>query len=205
MKVVHAAVYEAMADWEVGLAIAHINNGYWQREPGSHRVVTVGEDTEPITTMGGVRIQPEVRLADLRPEESAMLILPGADSWLVGENEAFVHTAREFLGSEVPVAAICGATAGLARGALLDHRPHTSNAREFLAATGYAGGAWYRDVPALTDGDLITGSGVAPVEFAREVLARLDLYEPAVLASWYKLYGLHDAAGYAELMAAGTA
>ena len=38
------------------------------------------------------------------------------------------------------------------------------------------------------------------MEFAREVLAKLDLYEPSVLASWYKLYGLRDPDGYTELM-----
>lgn len=54
----------------------------------------------------------------------------------------------------------------------------------------------------MTDGDLVTASGTAPVEFARAVLARLDLYEPTVLDSWYKLYGLHDPDGYFELMAA---
>jgi hypothetical protein len=38
------------------------------------------------------------------------------------------------------------------------------------------------------------------VDFAREVLAVLDLYTPEVLASWYKLYGLGDPAGYFELV-----
>ena len=54
----------------------------------------------------------------------------------------------------------------------------------------------------VTDGDLITASPVAPVEFAQAVFARLGLYEPGVLASWYKLYGHQDAEGFHELMAA---
>lgn len=205
MRLVHLAVYDTLADWEVGLLIAHINNGYWQRDPGSCRVVTVGENGGPVTTMGGVRVIPDLRLANLRPEESAMLVLPGADTWLRGENGVFAEKAREFLEAGVPVAAICGATAGLSRAGLLDDRFHTSNASEFLAATGYAGQHRYCEVPAVTDGDLITGSSVTPAEFAREVLAKLDLYEPDVLASWYKLYGLHDPAGYAELMASAAA
>jgi putative intracellular protease/amidase len=204
MRLVHVAVYDGMADWEVGHVLAHINNGQWQRDEPAARVVTVGERPGGITTMGGLRISPDVLLTDVRPGESAMLVLPGADSWLAGQNEAFVDKARQFLDAGVPVAAICGATAGLARAGLLDDRAHTSNAEEFLAATGYAGGAHYRNVPALTDGDLITGSGIAPVEFAREVLARLDLYEPSVLESWYKLYGLHDPEGYEELIGAGA-
>jgi putative intracellular protease/amidase len=199
---VHAAVYDTLADWEVGLATAHINSGAWQREPGRCRVVTVGETRDPVTTMGGVRITPDMAIADVRPADSAMLILAGADTWLSGGNTAFAEKAREFLDAGTPVAAICGATAGLAVEGLLDDRDHTSNAREFLDALGYGGSHRYVDQPAVTDGDLVTASATAPVEFAREVLGRLDLYEPDVLESWYKLYGLHDPAGYDELMAA---
>jgi putative intracellular protease/amidase len=147
-----------------------------------------------------VRITPDMALPDLRPDDSAMLILPGADTWLTGGNAAFATKARQFVDAGVPVAAMCGATAGLAAEGLLDDRKHTSNAREFLAATGYRGTAQYCDDPAVTDAGVITASGLAPVEFAREVFAALGLYEPSVLASWYKLYGRRDPAGYVELM-----
>lgn len=200
---IHSAVYDTMSDWETGYATAHIANGYWQRQPGDARVVTVGATAEPVTTMGGMRVVADITLAELDPADSSMLILAGAETWMTGQLDGFVDAARRFLDAGVPVAAICGATGGLAAGGLLDDREHTSNAREFLAATGYAGADRYRDdVRAMTDGDLITASGTAPVDFAREVLARLDLYEPSVLASWYKLYGLGDPAGYAELTTA---
>ena len=199
---VHMAVYDTLADWEVGFATAHITS---RAGSGSRPVRSGhgGESREPATTMGGVRVTPDMSLADLRPQDSAMLILAGADTWLEpGGNAAFAGKAREFLDAGVPVAAICGATAGLAAEGLLDDRRHTSNAAEFLAATGYGGAERYVDEPAVTDGDLITASATAPVEFAREVFARLDVYEPPVLVAWYKLYGLHDPAGYFELMAA---
>jgi putative intracellular protease/amidase len=205
VRTVHVAVYDTMADWEVGFTVAGVNDGQWQRSPGSHRVVTVGETGEPITTAGGVRILPDLALADLRPADSAMLVLPGATIWDAGGNAGFVDAARAFLGAGVPVAAICGATAGLAAGGLLDDRPHTSNAAAYLDAIGYAGAAHYRDEPAVTDGDLITASAFHPVEFARAVFARLDLYEPGVLDAWYKLFGEHDPAGYQELAAGGQA
>lgn len=198
----HMGVYDTLSDWEVGYATAHINSGAWQRDPSRYRVVTVGDGPEPVTSMGGMRIMPDVVLDELRPDDSAMLILPGADTWLSGGNVAFAKKARQFLDAGVPVAAICGATGGLATEGLLDDRPHTSNAAEFLEATGYGGRDHYRDEPAVTDGKLVTASATAPVEFAREVLALLGVYEPPVLAAWYKLYGLHDPAGYYELMAA---
>ena len=52
----------------------------------------------------------------------------------------------------VPVAAICGATAGLVRAGLLDNRRHTSAAAGYLMATGYAGGDHYLNQRAVMDG-----------------------------------------------------
>jgi putative intracellular protease/amidase len=199
---VHLAVYDTLADWETGYATAHIAQPSWQREPGRYRVITVGPSDAPVTTMGGMKIRPDTSIGDLDPAESTMLILPGSNIWQTPVFAPFADAARRFLDVGVPVAAICGATGGLAAAGLLDDRAHTSNAAEFLAATGYAGGHLYRDEPAVTDGDLITASGIAPVEFARAIFARLGIFSAATLDSWYKLYGQHDPAGFYELMAA---
>jgi putative intracellular protease/amidase len=150
--------------------------------------------------MGGMTVTPDLTIDQLNPDDSAMLILPGADTWTTGGNAVFAKKAREFLDAGVPVAAICGATAGLATEGLLDDRKHTSNAPQFLEAFGSKGGDLYCDVPAVTDRGLITASGTKPVDFAREVFAALDLYTPETLASWFKLYGLGDPAGFYELM-----
>lgn len=202
---VHLALYDTLADWETGHAVAHIADPQFQREPGRYAVRTVAASPEPVTTMGGLRITPDLTLDELRPSDSAMLILPGAHGWEAGQHAAMVDAARSFLDAGVPVAAICGATAGLALGGLLDGRRHTSNAREYLAATGYAGADGYVDAPAVTDGDLITAGSVHPVPFAREIFARLELYEPAVLEAWAGLFGTGDPAWYGRLVEAGAA
>jgi len=197
---VHVAVHDTYADWEPGFATAHINRPDWQRKPGRYVVRTVGVSLDPIRTSGGLRVLPDITLDELSPCESAMLILPGNDLFPTPAYEPFVAKAREFLAAEVPVAAICGATGGLALAGLLDDRAHTSNALEFLQSLGYGGSAYFRDELAVTDGPLITGKGQAPVEFAREILAKLEVYEPAVLDSWYKLYGAKNPDGFYELM-----
>ena len=200
-QIVHVAAYNTLADWEVGYATAHINKPLWHKNPGRFGTVTVAASTDPITTMGGIRVLPDVALADLRPQDSAMLILPGNDIWNTEEFVPWTDKAREFLAAGVPVAAICGATGGLAMAGLLDDREHTSNAAEFLAGTGYAGGDLYRDAPAVDDRGLITANATAPVEFAAAIFARLEVFEPNVLASWLKLYRDQDPAGFFELMA----
>jgi putative intracellular protease/amidase len=204
-RTVHLAVYDTLADWEPAVAVAHLASGAWARDPDGFQVLSVAGTRGPVTTMGGLRITPDLAVADLDPAGSALLILPGADTWLTGGNRPFAAAARAFVAAGVPVAAICGATGGLAAEGLLDDRDHTSNARGFLEATGYAGGPRYRDEPAVTDQGVITATATAPVEFAREIFQLLDVYEPGVLASWYKLYGQGDPAGYFELVASRAA
>ncbi|MEU8029698.1 type 1 glutamine amidotransferase family protein [Streptomyces sp. NPDC049099] len=195
-KPVHLAVYDTLADWETGHTTAYLARaGYGIR--------TVGPSREPVVSIGGLRIQPDLALGDLRPEDSSLLILPGADLWDASDDLApFARTARAFLDAGVPVAAICGATAGLAREGLLDDRAHTSAASFYLAATGYAGAGRYVEADAVTDGGLITAGPTEPVAFAREVFRLLGVYEGEVLDAWYRLYHDSDAEAYAVLQQA---
>lgn len=202
-KTVHVAVFDGLADWEIGHLTAYVNQGSLRRDQDL-RVVTVGATLAPVTSLGGLRIVPDTTLEDLRPDDSVLLVLPGGDGWVVGGLEAFTAKAVELVDAGVPVAGICGATFALAAAGVLDDRAHTSNAPEFLTASGYGGAAHYRPELAVTDRNVVTASGIAPVEFAREALALIEAYEPSVLASWYKLYGQHDPAGFFELMEAAS-
>ncbi|MFC6286193.1 DJ-1/PfpI family protein [Nocardioides sp. GCM10027113] len=200
---VHIALYDTFADWELGHLTTALNGDDFHQGPG-YDVRYVGATLDPVTSMGGMRALPDVLLHDLSPADSAMLVLPGSQIWATEAYRPFVDKARDFLTAGTPVAAICGATGALAQAGLLDDRAHTSNAPEFLAALGYAGAAHYVDEPAVVDGDLVTASGVAPVEFARAALARLDAWSPEVLDSWFRLYRHQDPAGFHELMAASS-
>jgi putative intracellular protease/amidase len=188
----HLAVYDTLADYEYGHVAAHLPGG----------VTTVGLTLDPVTTKAGLRLRPDMELSGLRPADSALLVLPGADLWFGDALAPFARTARTFLDAGVPVAAICGATFGLAREGLLDDRDHTSAAAEYLASSGYAGGDRYREADAVTDGDLITAGPTDPVAFAREVFARLGTFPPDVLDAWYRLFHDSDAEAYAVFAAA---
>jgi putative intracellular protease/amidase len=184
-------VLDTMSDWEHGYLTPELNTGRMFAVPGTSLPVrTVGLTREPITTMGGLRIQPDLALDSLTPADAAVLILPGADTWAEPRHRPAVAKAREFLSAGVPVAAICGATNALADAGLLDARPHTSNNLMALQqfTPGYRGTAHYVDEPAVTSGDLITASGTAPLEFARHVLARLGVVSEETLEAWYQLY-----------------
>jgi putative intracellular protease/amidase len=202
-QTVHLFVFNGLADWEPAVAIAGINNPRYQREPGRFRVATVGTTAEPVTTMGGVRIQPDMALAGLTPTASAMLILPGGDAWERGENREAIAKAAEFLAIGIPVAAICAATQALARAGFLDNRLHTSNAHEYLKATAYRGSSLYRNIPAIADGNLITASGTAPIDFAYQIFGTLQIYTDEALNAWYALFKHGDASKASALAPQG--
>lgn len=199
---VHLFVFDTMADWEAAFAIAGINNPQFQRAAGRYRVTTAGASMAIVTTIGGVRIQPDVALDEVSPGASAMLVLPGGQSWESGANSEAVDKARDFMASGVPVAAICAATLALARAGLLDDRQHTSNAPEYLTLSGYRGGSLYRQTPAIMDRNLITASGIAPVDFAYQIFKTLQLYSDAALEAWYALFKNGDPSKYNELVTA---
>jgi putative intracellular protease/amidase len=192
----HLALIDTLADWEVGYLTAHLTHG------GSDlRVATVSLDGGPVVTMGGLRVAADLALADLRPEDSAMLVLPGGETWESGAGDGFVDAARAFLAAGVPVAAICGATWALAAAGLLDERRHTSNDPGWLASSGYAGSGLYVDAPAVSDRGVVTATGVAPVHFAAEVFRTLGSHPAPMVDAWVRLYGDRDPAGFHELMA----
>jgi putative intracellular protease/amidase len=200
MSTGHVSVYDGLADWEVGHLLAELRTG---RYTGTRwDVVTVGASDAAITTMGGVRILPDMSLGELDPAASDLLILPGGDMWDAGGGEAFAAAAGRFLDDGVPVAAICGATAGLARAGLLDSRRHTSAAAEYLAATGYSGGEHYVDERAVVDGDLITAGPQSPVQFACATLRRLGLASDRTLRAYEQLFHGGDPAAFGVLMQA---
>jgi putative intracellular protease/amidase len=199
-RTAHLAIYDGLADAEVGHLLAELHTGRFTGAPFD--VVTVAEEREPITTMGGLRLTPDLLLADLDPADSDLLILPGSEMWDAGGGGAFAAAAGRFLEAGVPVAAICGATAGLARAGLLDDRKHTSAAAEYLAATGYAGGDLYVDDRAVVDGDLVTAGPQSPVQFARATLGRLGLASTQTLDAYEGVFHRADPAAFPALMKA---
>jgi putative intracellular protease/amidase len=199
-RTAHLGIYHTLADWEVGHLVVELRTGRFTGT--SWNIVTVAESLEPVITMGGLRIQPDMVLDDLDPGSSNLLILPGADMWDAGGGGAFAAAAAQFLDAGVPVAAICGATAGLARAGLLDNRLHTSAAAGYLVATGYAGGDHYVDERAVVDGDLITAGPQSPVQFACATLRQLGLMSEPTLMAYEDLFHRGDAAAFPVLMQA---
>jgi len=186
MQKIVVYVTDTLADWELGYVLPGLAmaNGMQQR----FEVVIAGTSTDPVTTKGGLTVIPGRALADIDPADIDMLIIAGADTWAEGHDEVLA-LASELVAAGKPVAAICGATLGLARAGLLDDRPHTSNAPDYLAmAPSYHGAEHYQEAKVVADDAVITAPATAPIDFARAIFERLDAFPASVIDAWYGLY-----------------
>jgi putative intracellular protease/amidase len=184
---VHLLLPDGWADWEPGYAIAGLRR--WADVP----VQTVGFAREPVTSMGGLRVLPDLALDELLtdPRRVRLFILPGGDLWESDFPAAVLDRVLTRLQEDgVPVAAICGATIAVARAGLLRGRRHTSNGAEYLArfAPGTTDPADYASTLATRDRGVITASGLGPVEFACEIFAELEVFSASELAEFLQLY-----------------
>jgi putative intracellular protease/amidase len=193
---------DTMADWEYGYLTAGLAMAD-QQQPGRYRLRVLADHQEEVTTAGRLRVRSDGDLGGATADEVALLVLPGADTWHSG-HERVLSLARTLLGQGRPVAAICGATYGLARSGLLDFRRHTSNAADFLTPSGYAGAERYVDEPVVDDDGLITAPATAPVDFSAAVFRRLELFPTPVIDAWYGLYRTGERQYYDALVGAGA-
>src|SRR5262249_61853966 len=99
-----------------------------------------------------------------------------------------------------PGPALWGGRAGLARGGRPGGPRPTISSREYLAATGYRGGALSLDERAVVDGALITAGPQSPVQFARATMDRLGLASPRTLEAYEALFYRGDEAAFPILM-----
>ncbi|MFC8959711.1 type 1 glutamine amidotransferase family protein [Bacillus subtilis] len=200
---VYLYVFHTMSDWEYGYLIAELNSGrYFKQDAASLKVVTVGANKEMITTLGGLSIKPDISLDECTLESQDLIILPGGNTWGEDIHQQILKKVGDALKLGTTIAAICGATLGLANEGYLNSRKHTSNDLEYMkmVCPNYKGETLYEKEPAVSDENLVTASGIAPLEFAVEVLKKLDVFAPDTLRSWYKLNKTYKPEYFFELM-----
>lgn len=182
---VYVQVFEGFADWQVALALAEV------RRPGDWDVRSVGFTDEPVMSMSGLQVLPDISMDAFDLDAAALLILPGGHRWQSAHIEQTAALARRVHDARAPVAAIDHGVLAVARAGLLDDCRHTGNwpgqiGREVPA---YAGHDQYdANVLATSDGGVVTASHLGSIEFAREIIHTLDLYTTSDREHWYRLF-----------------
>lgn len=170
------------ADWEAGPVLALL------RRELKVQIEVATPDGEPETSIGGLLAAADYRFDDPVLNDADLFILIGSDSWAEGENKAISGLIRQAFADGKPVAGICAGTTALAHAGLFEGRKHTSNGQDWLSKTvaDYPGAEHYVDTPrAVTDGKIVSASGLAPVTFAAAV-ARLVAPEAEEMIAGYE-------------------
>ena len=194
-------ILDTLADWEISLLTAEINSGrYLKKGMEKPKIIKVGNTMTPIKTMGGIEICPDIDVDRMNIKNDDLIILPGADTWQNGNNQKIIDMIK--VNSGIIVAAICGATAALADNGILDNRKHTSNDKEYLkmVCKNYKGENYYEYKPVVVDNNLITATGIAPLEFTYEVIKKINIMENDTLEAWHGLFKTKEPKYFFELM-----
>src|SRR5581483_10245755 len=183
-------VFDGFADWEPASVLAELRRTF------GFSVQVVGLTRDPVKSMGGLNILPDLPIADAQPEFTNILILPGGDAWMRGEMKEATAFIRAVAAAGRPVAAIWGATLSLAHAGLLDHHRHPSNGNGVIPkhVPQYKGHQLYQKMRAVRDGNVITANGLAPFAFAAEVFRTVAPDRGDDIATYEGLYsrGLLD-------------
>ena len=167
-------VFDGYADPEPALAIASL------QAFTDCAVYTFSVDGTPIRSMANIHVQPDRAMNHVDPETTDLLILPGGEAWENGGNGEVLPLVQKMLDQQKTVAAICGATIGLARAGYLDNIKHTSNSPGYLGnfVPGYKGAQHYQAQPAVMDGNIITANGAGIMDFMVTILKNGFMDEP---------------------------
>ncbi|MCG3088908.1 type 1 glutamine amidotransferase family protein [Sporosarcina cyprini] len=196
-------VFDSMSDWEYGYLIAELNSGrFFKKGMDPMKVRTIGLSKETIKTMGGLVIKPDFTLDECTFRSQDLIILPGGNTWGEAIHLPMLDKATEAAEQGALLAAICGATIGLADIGYFDTRRHTSNDLAYLTMVSpqYKGEMYFENESVVSSENLITASGIAPLEFAREVLLSLDVFQTDTLTAWYDLNKTQQPEYFFQLM-----
>ena len=194
-------VLDTLADWEISFLIAEINSGrYFKKSIEKPQIIKVANNLNPIKTMGGIEIIPEIDVDNMNLKNGDFVVLPGADTWLNGNNQKIIDKIKG--NKDIIIAAICGATMALAENGILDNKKHTSIDKEYLkmVCKNYNGENLYEYKPVVVDENVITAAGIAPLEFTFEVIKKMNVMETATLTAWYNLFKTNEQKYFFELM-----
>jgi putative intracellular protease/amidase len=190
-KEVYIHVCDGIADWEMALAAAMISKtkGDFPKNK-TYNVVTFSLDKQPIKTMGEINILPDISINDVDISKVAMVILPGARVYLDSDVPELVPLIETCSKNKIPVAAICGSTAFLAKNGFLNTVQHTSLGPKWLKkmAPHYKGEKNYVHKPSISDGGFITASLFGQVEFTYNILKTLEVFTPEFLELWFTAF-----------------
>lgn len=183
-KKIYVFLFDGYSDWEISYLTPEI------AKDERFDLVYFSETGNKVTSMGGLQVIPNTSLDNLIIEEVKLLILPGGVAWEKREITTINNLVLGLFKKGNTIAAICGATFYLGQLGILNNLNHTSNDLNYLKAVvpEYDGQVNYQNKLAVTDKNIITANGIAPVEFAVEIFKKIELKPDAEIEKWFQLF-----------------
>lgn len=150
----------------------------------------VAPTMEPVKSIGGFRTLPDYSFETM-PDNYAALVLIGGFGWTTPVAEQVIPIVRKAIESGKVVGAICNGASFMAKCGLLNAVKHTGNGLEQLKLWGgdnYTNPGGYIHAQAVSDKNIVTANGSAPLEFAKELLLLLKNDTPERIEMYYQFY-----------------
>lgn len=187
-KTILFVILQQYADWEA----AYISSAVSMLGQGKYEIKTVSLSKDAIMSIGGFKVLPDYDVTSV-PADYEALILIGGMTWRSENTQQIKKLARDCFEKGKIIGGICDASAFLGTAGVLNDVFHTSNDLNDLkqwAGSAYTGEAKYIAKQAVSDKNVITANGTAPMEFAREILSALNVADEGKITDWYNFHKL---------------
>ncbi len=189
---------QQFADWEA----AYITSAVNMLGQGQYSIKTVSLSKDCVCSIGGFRVLPDYDIQSV-PDNYEALILIGGMTWREENAQQIKVLVEDCYNKGKVLGGICDASAFLGTTGVLNNVIHTSNDLKDLkqwAGNAYTGEQNYVCRQAVSDKNIITANGTAPMEFAKEILLALDVASEEKITEWYNFHKLGLYTAYVPAM-----
>lgn len=193
-KTILFTLLDQYADWES----AYLSTALAEFSMGEIDIKTISISTAPIKTIGGFTTVPNFDLQTC-PDDIYGLILIGGKSWKSAETKSLLPLIEKAYQQKIVIGAICGASEFLGAFGFLNEVKHTSNGLDRILSwenNQYNNADHYINEQSVRDKNIVTANGTASLDFAKDVLDALELFDAQKIEEWYAFHKV----GYIEIM-----
>ncbi len=168
---------QGFADWEYSF-IAGLGKSYYGLDI-QFFTPRIGE----LSSQGGLMVNVSKSINEITNFSPKAMVIIGGTIWGTDNAPDLNQLLRDYHASGGFIAGICGGTLALARSGLLNHVEHTSNNIDFLInnAASYSGNRYYQNTSkAVSDKQIITAAGTAPISFSMAVFESVGVDKDSV-------------------------
>jgi putative intracellular protease/amidase len=177
---------EKFADWEGAYLASELEFPSLIDDSG-YTVKTVALSKDPVQSIGGFKVLPDYDL-DSIPKDYDALVLIGGTSWRKEIAKKILPLIDDAIHKDKVIGAICDGSVFFATHGYVNHINHTADTLEDLLSirpTKYKNQSHYQEAQAVRDGQIVTANGSAAIEFAKEMLIALNVYDTAQADVFY--------------------